>query len=47
MKNYFIIGAGLSLLLSLYLWFNGQTDQSFFVAFWVPSILSLGVLLKK
>ena len=47
MKNYFIAGAGLSLLLAVYLWFIGQTDQGLFVGLWVPSILSLGVLLKK
>ena len=47
MKNYFIIAAGLSLLLALYLWFSGQTDQGMFVGLWVPSILSLGALLKK
>ena len=47
MKNYFIISAGLSLLFAAYLWFNGQTDQGLFVGLWVPSILSLGVLLIK
>ena len=47
MKNYFIIAAGLSLALALYLWFSGQTDQGLFVGLWVPSILSLGALLKK
>lgn len=47
MKNYFIIAAGLSLMLALYLWFGGQTNQGLFVGLWVPSILSLGALLKK
>jgi len=47
MKNYFIVGAGLSFLLAIYLWFNGQTDQGLFVGLWVPSILSLGALLRK
>lgn len=47
MKNYFIVGAGLSFMLSIYLWLNGQTDQGLFVGLWVPSILSLGALLKK
>ncbi|MFM7088363.1 MAG: hypothetical protein ACKOW9_02425 [Candidatus Paceibacterota bacterium] len=47
MKNYFIVGAGLSFLLAIYLWFSGQTDQGLFVGLWVPSILSLGALLKK
>ncbi|MFT5436635.1 MAG: hypothetical protein ACI840_001283 [Ulvibacter sp.] len=47
MKNYFIIASSLSLLLAVYLWLNGQTDQGLFVGLWVPSILSLGALLKK
>jgi hypothetical protein len=47
MKNYFIIAAGLSLILALYLWFSGQANEGIFVGLWVPSILSLGVLLKK
>jgi hypothetical protein len=47
MKNYFIIAAGFSLLLAIYLWFSGETDQGLFVGLWVPSILSLGALLKK
>jgi len=47
MKNYFIVGASLSVLLAIYLWLNGQTDQGLFVGLWAPSILSLGALLKK
>lgn len=47
MKNYFIVGAGLSFVLAIYLWLNGQIDQALFVGLWVPSILSLGALLKK
>jgi len=46
-KDYFIVGAGLSFLLAIYLWFSGQTDQGLFVGLLVPSILSLGALLKK
>jgi hypothetical protein len=46
MKNYILLGAGLSFLLSIYLWFTNQTDQALFVGLWVPSILSLGGLLK-
>lgn len=47
MKNYFIVGAGLSFVLAIYLWLSGQIDQGLFVGLWVPSILSLGALLKK
>ncbi|MCX6725020.1 MAG: hypothetical protein NTX80_00515 [Candidatus Saccharibacteria bacterium] len=47
MKNYIIAAAGLSLTLALYLWFSGEHDQGLFVGLWVPSILSLGALLKK
>jgi len=47
MKKYILLGAGLSFLLAIYLWLNGQTDQGLFVGLWVPSILSLGILLKK
>jgi len=47
MKNYIIVAAGLSLTLALYLWFSGEHDQGLFVGLWVPSILSLGALLKK
>jgi len=46
MKNYILLGAGLSFLLSIFLWFTNQTDQALFVGLWVPSILSLGGLLK-
>jgi hypothetical protein len=47
MKNYIFLAAGISLLLAIYLWFTGQTDGALFVGLWVPSILSLGTLLKK
>lgn len=41
----FLMAAGLSFLLSVYLWFTGQKDEGVFVGIWVPSILSLGALL--
>ncbi|HEY5221315.1 MAG TPA: hypothetical protein VIJ29_04240 [Candidatus Paceibacterota bacterium] len=47
MKNYIFLAAGISFLLAIYLWFTGQTDGALFVGLWVPSILSLGTLLKK
>jgi hypothetical protein len=37
-----LIAAGLSFLLSVYLWFSGYKDQGLFVGIWVPSILSFG-----
>jgi hypothetical protein len=47
MKNIFIVAAGISFLLAVYLWFTGQKDAGLFVGLWVPSILSLGALLRK
>lgn len=44
-KLIFCIAAGLSFLLSVYLWFLGFREQGLFVGLWVPSILSLGALL--
>jgi len=47
MKNFIVLAAILSFLLSIYLWFTDQVDQALFVGLWVPSILSLGALLKN
>lgn len=44
-KSSILIAAGLSFLLSVYLWFTGSKDQGLFVATWVPSILSFGALM--
>ena len=44
-KGLFLMAAGISFLLSVYLWFDGQKDQGLFVGIWVPSILSLGALM--
>jgi len=48
--NYFIVAAFLSFVFSVSLWFLGDTDlnrdQAIFVGLWVPSILSLGNLVK-
>ncbi len=45
-KVLFIVAAGLSFLLSVYLWFVvGNKEQGSFVGLWVPSILALGALL--
>lgn len=44
-KLLFVAAAGISFLLSVGLWFNGQREEGLFVGLWVPSILSLGALL--
>jgi hypothetical protein len=43
-KASILVAAFLSFVLSIYLWFNGSTDQGIFVGLWVPSILSFGAL---
>lgn len=47
MKNFILLAAVLSFLLSIYLWFTNQNDQALFVGLWVPSILALGAFLKR
>ena len=44
-KALFILAAGLSFLMSVYLFFTGSREQGIFVGIWVPSILSAGTLL--
>ena len=45
-KGLYLAAAGLSFLLSVYLWFIvGNKEQGTFVGLWVPSILALGNLL--
>jgi len=44
-KALFLLAAGLSFLMSVYLFFTGDTDRGIFVGIWVPSILSAGALL--
>lgn len=43
-KYLIFTAAGLSLLLSVYLWFSGQREEGQFVGIWVPSILGVGAL---
>lgn len=49
-SNYFLVAAFASFVFSVVLWFSGEADlnrqQAIFVGLWVPSILSLGNLLK-
>jgi len=44
-KIMYLIAAGVSLVLSVSLWFSGSKEQGVFVGLWVPSILSLGALI--
>jgi hypothetical protein len=44
-KILFFVAAGLSFLLSIWLWFSGDRERGLFVGLWVPSILSAGGLL--
>jgi hypothetical protein len=47
-KLLFIVAAGLSFLLSIYLWFvSGNKEQGMYVGLWVPSILALGAMLTQ
>ena len=44
-KGLVVLGAGLSFLFSVGLWFSGQREEGLFVGIWVPSVLSFGTLL--
>jgi hypothetical protein len=44
-KQFFFLAAGISFLLSVYLFFSGDRERGIFVGLWVPSILSAGSLL--
>lgn len=44
-KTPILLGASLSFLLSVYLWFSGFKDEGVFVGIWVPSILALGAFI--
>lgn len=43
-KALLLLGAALSFVLSVSLWFSGNELQGIFVGLWVPSILSLGAI---
>jgi hypothetical protein len=43
-RRLILIGAFVSFVLSVSLWFTGNHDQGIFVGLWVPSILALGGL---
>jgi hypothetical protein len=42
-----LLAAAASFALSVALWFSGNEQQGIFVGLWVPSILSLGALLRS
>ena len=44
-KTPILLGACISFLLSVYLWFSGFKDEGGFVGIWVPSILALGAFI--
>ncbi len=43
-RGLILLGALVSFVLSVSLWFAGHHDQGIFVGLWVPSILALGNL---
>jgi hypothetical protein len=43
-RGLILLGAIVSFVLSVSLWFSGHHDQGIFVGLWVPSILALGGL---
>jgi hypothetical protein len=42
-----LLGAAVSFVLSVTLWFGGHELQGIFVGLWVPSILSLGAVVLR
>ena len=44
-KALFFAAAGISFVLSVWLWFSGDRERGLFVGLWVPSILSAGAFL--
>lgn len=44
-KALFLLAAGLSLVMSVALFFSGSREQGIYVGIWVPSILSAGTLI--
>ncbi len=43
----FLVAASISFLFSVYLWFFVSKESGVFVGIWVPSILSLGALVRS
>ena len=45
-RGLILLGAFVSFVLSVSLWFTGHHEQGIFVGLWVPSILALGGLAR-
>jgi hypothetical protein len=43
-RGMILLGAFVSFVLSVSLWFTGHHEQGIFVGLWVPSILALGAM---
>ena len=46
-RGLVLLGAFVSFVLSVSLWFTGHHDQGIFVGLWVPSILALGGMTRE
>jgi hypothetical protein len=46
-QGVILLGAFISFVLSVSLWFTGSHEQGIFVGLWVPSILALGGLTSR
>ena len=46
-RGLILLGAFVSFVLSVSLWFTGNHEQGIFVGLWVPSILALGGLTNR
>ena len=46
-RGLILLGAFVSFVLSVSLWFTDHHDQGIFVGLWVPSILALGALTRR
>jgi hypothetical protein len=46
-RGMILLGAFVSFVLSVSLWFTGHHEQGIFVGLWVPSILALGNLTAR
>lgn len=41
-----LLSAIIAMVLSIYLWFTGFTNEGLFVGLWVPSLLGFGIYFK-
>lgn len=41
-----LLSALIAMVLSIYLWFKGFTNEGLFVGLWVPSLLGFGIYFK-